>query len=55
MSDSESVFEEEKNGEVEVHEGEEDKAATWDSISAEELESNITDGLKKIENVKKIP
>ena len=53
LSDGESVFEEEKNGEVEVHEEEEDKAATWDSISIDELESNITAGLKKIGNIKK--
>ena len=53
LSDCESVFAEERNNEVEVNEGEEDKAATWDSLSEKELESNITDGLKKIGNVKK--
>ena len=36
-----------------MNEGEEDKAATWDSLSEQELESNITAGLKKIGNIKK--
>ena len=55
MSDSESVFAEEKNEEVEVDEGDEEKAATWDSISEKELESNITAALKKNGNIKKKP
>ena len=55
MSDSESVFGEEIHFEVEVNEGEEDNAVMWKSLTEKELESNITDGLKKIGNVKKKP